>query len=68
MIEHCVIGPCVSLSEGALIEDSRVKKNILRNESELFDANFAGTLTRCGSELVETPSRLNVGDSRDIHL
>jgi glucose-1-phosphate thymidylyltransferase len=67
-IEHSVVGPHVSIDDGAHIEDSRVKDSIVGRRSELFDVNLAGTLIGSGSEVTGTPSTLNVGDSSEIHL
>jgi glucose-1-phosphate thymidylyltransferase len=67
-IEHSVVGPHVSIDDGARIEDSRVKNSIVGRRSELFDVNLSGTLIGSGSEVTGTPSTLNVGDSSEIHL
>jgi glucose-1-phosphate thymidylyltransferase len=67
-VEHSVVGPYVSVDDDAHIEDSRVKDSIVGQESELLDVNLAGTLVGSGSEVTGTPSRLNVGDSSEIHL
>ncbi|RCU48007.1 dTDP-glucose pyrophosphorylase [Haloplanus salinus] len=68
LIEHSVVGPYVSIDDGARIEDSRVKDSIVGRGSQLRDVNLAGTLVGSGSEVTGTPSRLNVGDSSEIHL
>ena len=67
-IEHSVVGPHVSIDDGAQIENSRVKDSIVGQGSELRDVNLAGTLVGSRSEVTGTPSRLNVGDSSEIHL
>jgi glucose-1-phosphate thymidylyltransferase len=67
-VEHSVVGPHVSIDDGAHIEDSRVKDSIVGQGSELVDVNLAGTLVGSRSEVTGTPSRLNVGDSSEIHL
>ena len=67
-IEHSVVGPHVSIDDGAQITDSRVKDSIVGQGSELVDVNLAGTLVGSRSEVTGTPSRLNVGDSSEIPL
>lgn len=67
-IEKSVVGPYVSVDDGAFIANSRVKDSIVGQESELRDVNLAGTLVGSGSEVTGTPSKLNVGDSSEIHL
>jgi glucose-1-phosphate thymidylyltransferase len=67
-VEHSVVGPHVSIDDGAHIADSRVRDSIVGQGSKLVDVNLAGTLVGSGSEVTGTPSRLNVGDSSEIHL
>jgi glucose-1-phosphate thymidylyltransferase len=67
-VDHSIVGPYVSVDDGAYIANSRVKDSIVGQGSELRDVNLAETIVGSGSEVIGTPSQLNVGDSSEIHL
>lgn len=67
-VRRSVVGPHVSVDDGAVIEDSRVRDSIVGQASRLRDVNLASTLVGSDSEVSGSPSELNVGDSSEIDL
>jgi glucose-1-phosphate thymidylyltransferase len=67
-IEGSVVGPYVSIDDGATIVDSRVRDTILGTNSKLSDVNLAETIVGNNSEVGGTPSKLNVGDFSEVNL
>jgi glucose-1-phosphate thymidylyltransferase len=68
VIEQSVVGPYVSVDDGSRIENSRVENTIVGAGSELYDINLAEALVGASTTVTGTPTRLNVGDSSELHL
>lgn len=68
VVERSVVGPYVSLDDGARIENSRIENSIVGENSELYDINLAETLVGASTTVTGTPTRLNVGDSSELDL
>jgi glucose-1-phosphate thymidylyltransferase len=67
-LEESVVGPYVSIDDGATIIDRRVRDTIVGANSKLSDVNLAETIIGNSSEVGGTPSKLNVGDSSEVNL
>jgi glucose-1-phosphate thymidylyltransferase len=67
-IVRSVVGPHVSIDDGARIVDSRVRDSIVGQGATLEDVNITETLVGNESVVSATPHRLNVGDSSEIEL
>lgn len=67
-LEESVVGPYVSIDDGATVVDSRVRDTIVGANSKLSDVNLAETIIGHSSEVGGTPSKLNVGDSSEVNL
>ncbi|MFC6988729.1 sugar phosphate nucleotidyltransferase [Haloplanus sp. GCM10025708] len=67
-ILRSVVGPYVSIDDGARIEDSRVENGIIGGDSDLSAVNLSETIVGNNSSVVGTPTHLNVGDSSEVHL
>lgn len=63
-----VVGPYVSIDDGARIVDSRIRDSIVGTGSTLSDVNLAETIIGNRSDVSGTPSKLNVGDSSEVNL
>ncbi|WP_193310284.1 sugar nucleotidyltransferase [Halorubrum halophilum] len=67
-ISSSVVGPYVSIDDGATVVDSRVRDTIVGTGSKLSDVNLAETIVGNSSEVGGTPSKLNVGDFSEVNL
>ncbi len=66
VISDSVVGPHVSVEEGARIERSVISKSILFADSVVRDAVLADSLIGRDARVTETPRRINVGDHSDL--
>jgi glucose-1-phosphate thymidylyltransferase len=67
-IESSIVGPHVSVDDGATVIDSRIRDTIIGTNSKLSDVNLAETIVGNSSEVGGTPSKLNVGDFGEVNL
>jgi glucose-1-phosphate thymidylyltransferase len=67
-VENSIIGPDVSIGEGAVIARSVVKNSIIGQGAELTNAILEDSLVGSDSVLVGAASSLNIGDSAEINL
>lgn len=67
-VENSIIGPYVSIGEGAIIFRSVVKNSIIGQGAELTNAILEDSLVGSDSVLVGAASSLNIGDSAEINL
>jgi glucose-1-phosphate thymidylyltransferase len=67
-VENSIIGPDVSIGEGAVISRSVVKNSIIGQGAELTNAILEDSLVGSDSVLVGAASSLNIGDSAEINL
>lgn len=67
-IEQSVVGPNVSVADGATISDSRIRDGIIGEGSRLTDVNLSETIVGDDSTVTGTPTKLNVGDSSEVNL
>ncbi|QLC34405.1 NTP transferase domain-containing protein [Halarchaeum sp. CBA1220] len=67
-IENSVIGPYVSVDDGAEIVDSRVSDAILGRDATLRTVNLESSILGDGSSVEGTQHRLNVGDFSEVNL
>lgn len=67
-LEESVVGPYVSIDDGATIVDSRVRDTIIGADSRLSDVNLAETIIGNSSDIGGTPSKLDVGNSSEVNL
>lgn len=68
VIDQSVVGPYVSIDDGATIVDSRIRDGIVGEGSQLTDANLAEAIVGNDSTVTGSPIELNVGDSSEVHL
>ncbi|MFN5385106.1 MAG: sugar phosphate nucleotidyltransferase [Bacteroidota bacterium] len=67
-VENSIIGPDVSIGEGAVISRSVVKNSIIGQGAELTNAILEDSLVGSDSVLMGAASSLNIGDSAEINL
>ena len=67
-IEGSVVGPYVSVDEGATIVGSHLTDTIVGQETTLQRVNLEGSLIGDGATVTGSPYELNVGDSSDVQL
>lgn len=67
-LERSVVGPYVSVDNGATITDSRVSNAIIGREATVDGANLSESIVGDNATVTGTPNELNVGDSSDIRL
>jgi glucose-1-phosphate thymidylyltransferase len=67
-VENCIIGPDVSIGDGAVITRSMLKNSIIGQGAELNNAILEDSLIGADAHLVGAASSLNIGDSAEINL
>lgn len=67
-LERSVLGPHVSIDDGATVIDSRVSDTILGRNTKLKKANLRHSIVGDNATVTGTPNELNVGDSSNIQL
>lgn len=67
-LERSVVGPYVSIDDGATVTDSRVSDAILGRNATVDEANLRHSIVGDNATVTGTPNELNVGDSSDIRL
>jgi len=67
-LNRSVVGPYVSIDDGAEITDSRVSNTILGRNATIDKANLRHSIVGDNATVTGTPNELNIGDSSDIHL
>lgn len=67
-LERSVVGPYVSVDDGAMITDSRVSNAIVGRDATIDGANIRQSIVGDNATVTGTPNELNVGDSSDIRL
>ena len=65
-INNSVIGPFVSISKEAKIENSLIKDSIIGKNAEISDAQLDDTLVGTKAKIKGSYKRLNVGDDSEI--
>jgi glucose-1-phosphate thymidylyltransferase len=67
-IESSVVGPNVSVDDGASITNSMVRETIVGRGTMLSDVNLDGSIVGDNAEVRGTPNSLNIGDNSRIDL
>ena len=67
-VENSIIGPDVSIGDGAVILRSMLKNSIIGQGAELNNAILEDSLIGSDAHLVGAASSLNIGDSAEINL
>lgn len=67
-IEESVVGPYVSIDDGAEIVESHVTNAIVGQNSTLRQVNLSNSLVGDNASVTGKPNELNVGDSSEIQL
>ncbi|MCF2207528.1 NTP transferase domain-containing protein [Halobacterium salinarum] len=67
-IERSVVGPHVSVDDGATIRDSRVRDSIVGRNAALSSVNASDTIVGEDAVVEQSPMQLNVGDSSEVEL
>lgn len=65
-VRRSIIGPNVSISEGAVIEDSILRDCIISEEAQVSNAMLEWSLVGSNARVRGTFERLNVGDASEI--
>jgi glucose-1-phosphate thymidylyltransferase len=61
-IRNSVIGPYVSLEEGAQIDDCRIKNSIVQAQSVVKNSQFENSMLGKNVTYIEKPRELSLGD------
>ena len=67
-LENSIVGPYVSIDEGATVRESHVSNSIVGRGSTLTKVDLANSLIGDEATVTGTPHELNVGDSSEIEL
>lgn len=67
-IEHSVIGPYVSIAEGVIVRDSRIKESIVNEGALIQSAALQNSLIGEGAHVEGRFQELNVGDKSEIRF
>lgn len=67
-LSNSIIGPYVSVDDGATVGESNLKNVIVGRNSTVEQANLRNTLIGDSADVRGTPHELNVGDSSELHL
>lgn len=65
-IERSVIGPYVSIEEGATVRESVVKETIIFSDATVDDAHLESSLIGSSAVVRGTPTAVNIGDHSSI--
>jgi len=65
-IEKSIIGPYVSVGDGAIIDHSLISDSIIGGNARVSYASLAGSLIGDNAEIVERPRRLAMGDNSSL--
>jgi glucose-1-phosphate thymidylyltransferase len=66
VVKNSIIGPHVSVGDGAHIEDSIIKDSIISTQAEVRQCLLESSLVGNHSSVIGTYSKLNLGDSSEI--
>ncbi|MCC7161758.1 MAG: NTP transferase domain-containing protein [Anaerolineae bacterium] len=66
LVRRSIVGPNVSISEGAVIEDSILRDCIISQEAQVSNAMLEWSLVGSNARVHGAFERLNVGDSSEI--
>jgi glucose-1-phosphate thymidylyltransferase len=67
-LARSVVGPHVSIDDGATITDSRISDSIVGQGATVEGANLRRSIVGDSATVQGTPNELNVGDSSDVQL
>ena len=67
-LERSVVGPCVSVDDGATITDSRVSETIVGQQATIDGANLSQSIIGDNATITGSPDKRNVGDSSELKL
>ncbi len=67
-VRGSIIGPCVSLATGTVIEASIVRDSIINADCQVRDANLRFSILGNGVRLAGSPRRMNIGDDSLIEI
>jgi glucose-1-phosphate thymidylyltransferase len=65
-VTRSIVGPFVSISSGAVIEDSILRNSIVSEDAQIQNASLEASLIGSNARVRGTFDRLNVGDSSEI--
>lgn len=68
VIERSIVGPFVSVGEGARITDSVIKNSIIADGATITRCIMEDSLVGSNADVEGNPKRLNVGDSSSVGL
>ena len=68
IVEESVVGPCVSVDDGASISDSIVRDGIVGQNASLKGVNLEESIVGDGATVQGEANHLNVGDNSTIEL
>ncbi|MFB6141988.1 MAG: dTDP-glucose pyrophosphorylase, partial [Halorientalis sp.] len=67
-VSASVVGPHVSVDDGATIAESIVRDSIVGRNATLEGVNLAGSIVGDNASVSGEPNHLNVGDNSSIDL
>ena len=67
-VTHSILGPYVSIGDGAVIENSRIQDSIVSEGARVIGCFLNQSLVGTYAVVEEAPRRLNVGDSSELRL
>ncbi len=65
-ITRSIIGPNVSVGDGAVIDRSLVSDSIIGANARVIGASLSGSLVGDNAEIIERPRRLSIGDNSSL--
>ena len=68
LVRHSIVGPYVTIADGATVTNSVVRDSIIDEDAVIQDAMLSGSLVGRSAVVRGTFSRLNVGDSSQIDI
>ena len=68
MVENSIVGPYVSIGDGAKITSSIISDSIVNENAVIADMNLTGSLVGPSATVVGMKDRLNVGENSEIRF
>ena len=65
-VEHSIIGPYVTLSDGSVVRNSVIKDSIINDRSQVEDISLTDSIIGTDARVAGAFRRVNLGDSSEI--
>jgi glucose-1-phosphate thymidylyltransferase len=67
-VDNCIIGPDVTIDEEADVRSAVIRNSIVSRKAKVRDVVLSGSLIGASAEVHGPTTRLNVGDSSEVHF